>query len=415
MSRWWIVAAGFLCFVGEAMGTYVFTPTLKPIVEEFGWTRTQFTLSGLFLSLVMMASVPAAGILTDRGHARLVLSFGALCLGAALYLFSLMRSLPQFYLVTALMGLGVGCIGGIPVTAVLSHWFDERRGLALGLAGLGHSLGGLVLPLAVTGIVARQGWREAFSDLALVAWLAVLPVVFLVMRAAPAGGRTATGVTAHAAAAGAHAASAAVADGRVPLGSAIRSRAFWFLSLAMFLHIAYFSGVTVHFIALATDVGFDAQTAATAFGALLALGVPGRLIFGWAADRFPKRAVAVIALLGTVAASLLLQDITAWGALPAFVVAQGLSVVGVQTLFGLLVGEAFGALNVGTVLGATMLFQVPGGVLGAIAAAASFDRLGTYGPAFWLFTVGNAVAAAAIAALRPYAPEQGPMSRGPGT
>jgi hypothetical protein len=41
----WIVFAGFVCLIGEAIGTYTFTPLLKPIVADLGWTRTQFTLS----------------------------------------------------------------------------------------------------------------------------------------------------------------------------------------------------------------------------------------------------------------------------------------------------------------------------------------------------------------------------------
>lgn len=403
MSRWWIVAACFVALIGEAIGTYVFTPALKPIVEELGWTRTQFTMSGLFLSLVMMTAVPAAGMLTDRGRAKLVLEFGAICLGAAMYLFSRMQSLTQFYLITLVMGLGVGCVGGIPSTALVSRWFDDGRGFALGLIGLGHNVGGLILPPVVTSIITARGWRAAFEFLAYFLWLIVLPVIALIVRDAPR----------HRSAANPHAVSAEGSSSgglgsqpteRIALREGIKSPTFWLLGVTMFFHIFYFSGVTVHFVALTTDLGLDAGTAATAFGALLGLGILGRLVFGWAADRFDRKLVMMTALVSTVMSSLILQRITAPGALPAFVALHGLSVVGVQTLFGLLVAECFGALNVGTFLGATMVFQVPGGVLGAILAAASFDRLGTYAPAFWAFTAGNLLATLAVARVRPLAP-----------
>jgi MFS family permease len=200
---------------------------------------------------------------------------------------------------------------------------------------------------------------------------------------------------------------------RIAFRDGVRSATFWRLSAAMFLHIFYFSGVTVHFVAFTTDLGFDPATAAVAFGALLGLGIAGRLLFGWAADRLDRRAVMVGGLVVTAVAALGLQRITAPGALPAFVVLHGISVAGVQTLFALLVADCFGTLNVGTFLGATMLFQVPGGVAGAILAAASFDRLGSYAPAYALFALGNVVAALAVAGVRPYARATSWGSRSP--
>lgn len=385
LGRGSIVSAGFVCLLGEAIATYVFTPMLKPVVGDLGWTRTGFTLSGLWVSLVMMAAVPTAGALVDRGWTRAVLAFGAICLGGAMYGFSLMRTLGEFYVLASLMGLGAGCVGGVPTTALVSRWFVDRRGLALGVMGLGHNVGGLVLPPLVTWLLTRDGWRPAFGDLALFLWFGVLPVIVLLVREPPAVA-TAT-------------ATAPAATGHLRLRDGLATPTFWLLGVTMFLHVLFFSGVIVHFVAFATDVGFTPATAATAFGTLLGLGIVGRLVFGWAADRFPRRAVMEVALLATVVAALLLQRIAAPGVLAAFVVVEGIGAVGVQTVFALLVADCFGAENVGTFLGATMLFQVPGGVLGAILAAASFDRLGSYAPAFALFAVGNVAAAVAVTFL----------------
>ncbi len=391
-AAWWVAAACFGCLVGEAIGTYIFTPMLKPVVAEFGWTRTQFALSGLFVSLVMMASVPAAGMLADRGRGRSVLAVGAVCLGAALYLFSRMQGLAHFYLITALMGLGVGCLGGVPTTALISRWFDTDRGFGLGVVGLGHSVGGFLIPPVVTWITLTRGWRSAFEALSWFAWLVLVPLILMLVRdpARPTesgGGDEAT-----------------LVGEPIAFRDGFRSATFRLLAAAMFLHIVYFSAVTVHFVAFATDVGFSPEKAASAFGILIGLGIVGRLGFGWLGDRYDPRKVMVAALGLTAVAALCLQGIARPGVLQLFIVLQGLGVVGVQTLFGLVVGECFGTKNVGTFLGAAMLFQVPGGVLGAILAAVSFDSLGTYIPAFALFAAGNVVAAFAIAAVQPYRP-----------
>lgn len=385
--RWWIVFACFVCLMGEAIGTYAFAPLLKPIVEDFGWTRTQFTFSGLFVSLGMAASVPIAGMLADRGFAKRVLAFGAICLGGSMALFGAMHTLGQLYAITFLMAVGLGCLGGVPGTALLSRWFESGRGLAIALMGLGANVGGVLLPPFLVAVTFDRGWRAAFWYLALALWLFVLPVILLVAREAPprtpspSPDANDTG------------------DGLLRLRDGIRRPAFWFLATAMLFNILYFAGITVHFVAFATDVGFSPQSAAAAFGALAGLGIGGRLLFGWAADRFGAKRSMLAALAIALLASLLLQRLTAPGALTGFAILHGLSSAGIQTVFALLVGEAFGARNVGAFLGALMLFQVPGGVLGAILAAASFDRLGTYVPAFALFSAGNLIALLAIAAL----------------
>jgi len=391
---WRVVAGCFVCLVAEAVGTYVFTPLLKPVVEELGWSRTEFTLSGLWLSLAMMGAVPLAGMLADRGWATVVLAVGALSLGLAMWLFAGMQSLGEFYATTAIMGVGVGCVGGIPTTALVSRWVETWRGRAIGIVGLGHNVGGLLVPPFVTAIALASGWRTAFRDLAGVLWLVALPAILLLVRDAPFSSDARMDTTA--------------SGERIAFRDGVRSTTFWRLSTAMFLHIFYFSGVTVHFVAFTTDLGFDPERAAVAFGALLGIGLVGRLLFGWAADRLDRRSVMVGGLVVTAVAALCLQRITAPGALPLFVVLHGISVAGVQTLFALLVADCFGAINVGTFLGATMLFQVPGGVAGAILAAASFDRLGSYTPAYALFAAGNVVAALAIARVRPYARKPAP-------
>jgi MFS family permease len=386
-AGWWVVAACFVCLFGEAIGTYVFTPMLKPVVSDLGWTRTQFTLAGLWVTIVMVAGIPLAGILTDRGWGRTVLATGALFLGASMYAFASMQTIGQFYAIASVMGLGIGWLGGIPTSALVSRWFLARRGLALGVAGLGHNVGGLMLPPLITWMIDERGWRSAFLYLAWFVWLLVLPVILLLVRPAPREGTSQ--------------ADASSTAGRLQLREGARSPTFWWLGTAIFLHVLYFSAVVVHFLAFTTDLGFTPSLAATAFGAMLGLGLVGRLVGGWAADRFGRKPVIETALLGTVVAALLLLRLRAPGVLPAFVVVQGTSSVVVQTVFALLVAESFGAQNVGTFLGAMAVFQVPGGVLGTILAAASFDRLGTYAPAFACFAFGNVAAAAAIACVRP--------------
>ena len=404
-SPWWAVAGCFVALIGEGIGTFIAGPTMKPITADFGWTRTEFTLSGLWVSLAMMVGVPLAGQLVDRGWARGVLGAGAVLLGLALLGQASMQSLGEFWVLASFMGLGTGLLGGIPTAALLARWFDQRRGLAIGIAGTGDAIAGLLLAPTLHALLGSGDWRRAYLYVAVFILAVLLPAIFFLirdpgatrMRAISAAGSARLIATA----AGDNQANLPVAQ--ITLRQGLRSLTFWALGFAMFLHVFYFSGIIVHFIALATDTGLSAKLAAIAFGSTIGLGIAGRIGGGWLGDRLSPRRVATVALAATAVAALLLHWVDVPVALWSFVLLHGLGIATTQAVIPLVVAASFGANNIGTFLGATMLFQVPGGVLGAIAAAASFDQLGGYSPIITVWVVGNTLAALAIAATRPVA------------
>jgi len=68
-------------------------------------------------------------------------------------------------------------------------------------------------------------------------------------------------------------------------------------------------------------------------------------------------------------------------------------------LLPLAVVACFGARHLPAIYGALMVALLPGGVVGPLAAAWSFDALGSYRPAFGAFAVGNVVALVGLAVL----------------
>src|SRR2546430_17636006 len=82
--------------------------------------------------------------------------------GAAFALVSTVDALWQLYLFVGVMG-GVGMSSFYLLTAAtVTHWFAERRGLALGLVLVGFSLAYIsVGPLALR-LIAHFGWRRSY-------------------------------------------------------------------------------------------------------------------------------------------------------------------------------------------------------------------------------------------------------------
>jgi MFS family permease len=156
-----------------------------------------------------------------------------------------------------------------------------------------------------------------------------------------------------------------------------------------------------HLVALLSDAGFDIQQASGALGFAILASVAGRLLFGLLADRFPKRYVMATALLVHAVAMLFLFSIQSVGALPAFVIAFGMALGGAAVLIPLLVGECFGLLSFGKILGLIMLAGTLGAANGQVLTGRIFDVTGSYTIAFALHLAGFLAGALLVCFLRP--------------
>ena len=149
---WWVVfatASGQLIqggFVFWSMGLY--TATFEDV---FGAPRAQINLIETCLTVATNLLSPLAGILIDRWSIRHLMMIGMTAMGLGLMILSQAGTLLHIWVVWAsLIPLGVLLIGAIPSAALISRWFIRRRGLALGLAATGSSLGGFLMPPFMT-------------------------------------------------------------------------------------------------------------------------------------------------------------------------------------------------------------------------------------------------------------------------
>ena len=78
-----------------------------------------------------------------------------------------------------LSGVGTGIVAPVLDATVANRWFVERRGLVLGVFGAAASAGQLVSVPALMWLVVAVGWREGTIYLAVVTFLILVPVLFL--------------------------------------------------------------------------------------------------------------------------------------------------------------------------------------------------------------------------------------------
>ena len=212
------------------------------------------------------------GIWIDRHGARALMSAASLLAGLLVIGWSQARTLQQFTLVWAGLGLCMAALFYEPAFTVIANWFRRERARALALitfvAGFASTI---FLPLADL-LLQRYGWRAAVLLLGAALIVTTAPLHALVLRRRPADLSLQPD--------GAQPAERDVEAPPAMSGrEALRGRAFWGLTLSFSLVMLAGTAIRVHFVPYLLDQGLGSSLAATGAGLIGAAQVLGRLIF----------------------------------------------------------------------------------------------------------------------------------------
>jgi MFS family permease len=398
---WWVV---FVAGIGLFMGygpiiSFTFGVFLKPLIAEFGWSRGQISLAFSFSLLVMSVVFPFVGRLVDRFGARRVIVPAVFFFGLGLMSLSLLSAnLWHLYAIYTVLGLVGGGTAPVPYSNVISHWFDKKRGFALGLAMVGVGLGTFVMPSLAQLLLTAFGWRQSYVALGIMVMVVAIPVVGFFLTETPQmlglhpdGERPSVSRPQPA-----HRASGMSAR------EARRTGTFWILVSAFFLMSASVHGCLIHLVPLLTDRGVSPHVAAMAtslFGGALLVGRVGA---GYLLDRFFASAVAVAFFCGATSGLVLLWG-GASGAMAftaAFLIGLGMGAEG--DIIAYLIGRYFGLRAFGEIYGYAFGAFTLGGVIGPLLMGRVFDTSGSYGTVLGVFVVASVVAAGLMTRLGPY-------------
>ncbi len=379
-THWSIVAAGALmtCVaIGVVFSLAVF---LEPMSAATGWSRAGISSAMTFAFLSMGVAGFGWGALSDRYGPRVVVLAGTVLLGLATVLASRAGSLGEFQLMFGvLMGVAAGSFFA-PVISTTASWFERHRSLAVSLVSAGMGVAPMTIAPFAAWLVTHYDWRTAQLIIGIGAWVLLLPAVWFI-RAAPGTG----------AAAGPGAGAQAPA---MPVGQALRSRAFLVLGATFFACCAAHSGPIFHTVSYAIGCGLPTFAAVTIYSMEGAAGLGGRLLFGVLADRLGAKRVLIAGLLiqAFAAASYLLAG--GLGGFYAVAIVFGLAYGGVMPLYAVLARDHFGPRILGTVLGAATMLSSLGMALGPVLGGWLFDRYGSYA---WMYIGSMAVGLGAVA------------------
>ena len=393
---YWVAAAAFvLIFVSGGIGFYVFSLFVRPLQAEFGWGRGEIMIGLTTFFLIGGMVSPYIGRVIDHYGARMVTFSGALTLGLGLVFLSSMQNIWHYYVSYVVIALGWGAIGPVPATALVSNWFEKRRGTALGIMSTGMGAGGLILSPLMGYFISSFGWRESYLALAILTWVTIIPLALFVIRTKPSDMNLEPY--------GTEVAEINIPDQALPIAKqgltlkqALSTPALWMIGLAFLLGSFAGNGAIQNQVPHLEDIGFPLTTAAAALGAVGLGSVIGKLFFGWLCDKIPAKFAWAIALgLGLTGIIILVniktESPSAMLWLYAIVIGVGLG--GYLPIASMLVSSHFGLVSYGAIFGMVSLLQSIGISTGPLVAGYMYDAMDTY---HWALIIFAAVCATGI-------------------
>ncbi|QFQ68916.1 MFS transporter [Lactobacillus kefiranofaciens subsp. kefiranofaciens] len=119
---------------------------VHPLVNTFHFTLASYTLIFTFGAVVGSLVSPLVGKALPKVNFKIMYLIGIVLSAGAYGIFGLSTKLPGFYLAGIICMVGSTFYSGQGVPWVINHWFpDEGRGVALGLAFCGGSVGEIFL------------------------------------------------------------------------------------------------------------------------------------------------------------------------------------------------------------------------------------------------------------------------------
>ncbi len=396
---WFVVAATFLALLLATGTRSTFGVFVVPLQEEFSATRADIALVASISIMVNGANQLIMGHLLDRYGAR---SVAIICLAlgvAGLLATSAVTGLWQMYITFGLVvSVATGGPSSTMATVVAARWFSKHRGLVTGLLIAGNAAGTVILVPVAMHLNLNYGWR--MSHILLAVGLAALTVpIALLLRSDPSDiGKQSYGASELGASGGARAQEAAR---KTPLGRAMRTQAFWTLSMGYFVCGLTGQGVlSTHLVAYGLGQGIDPAVVAAALAVIGVVSIAGTVLTGFLADRMGrKNPLAAVYFIRGIS-MLILIAVNEPVLFYVFAVIYGLASFATVPPTAALTSHIYGRLSAGVIFGAINAIHQVGGGIGAYGAGLLFDLTGTYYSSFLISAVLCFLAAAASYAIR---------------
>ena len=276
-------------------------PVIWPyLISELGMTESQLGMVSAFYFMPVAILAIIIGRALDKYSVKKFMMIGAIIYAAGLFSLSFVNSywsLLTIYL--TVLALGSIMMGNLAVAKLISNWFDKNAGRALGIAAVGISFSGVVLPLVVDPLLDLVGWRNVYIIFAATILFIILPLIFFTVIDDPKSvNQMKDGIKRDT--------EEVSLPQEMTAKDLLSKKVFWIISLAFAFQFLSMMGVLSFLPIHASKIGLDETWnllglpvkqfvfayALSAFG-----GVLGKVIFGYLMDIMKAAYPSMIAML----------------------------------------------------------------------------------------------------------------------
>ena len=399
---WWVLFGIFASYT-TLVGIQVYSlPLFYPeLTSEFGWSKQSISYAATIFFLTGAIITPFVSPLFDRYSARIFMIAGGCITVAGLFAYRSMETLTHLIIIYVVLALSQVCAGQVPTILVVTRWFRQYRGIAVGITLTGTSVGGAIFPLVFRHMIAEGGWRDVITVFMIIcAAMMLIPYIFLIRSRPEKMGLLPDGT--------AERQPDSSSTQKMPAGptlkEALSNPAFYILALTTGVLWFTMNGVyNNQSFFMSEELGLPTSTYSLIFSAIFWFAIAGKILFGYLSDRFDKIfmmcIVVIMLLLGLTflrlssAANLL----NLWGYAAVF----GMGFGGTFAMIQLVIAEFFAGKSFGKILGILTAVDVACGGLG-ISVIAELEKIyGSYLPVIEiLMGMTGAVAVMVIILLR---------------
>ena len=385
----WAVAIACIAFYAVPLGFAANHAGLfiTPVMNEFGWSRTDATLFMSIQPWVAALCTPLAGKLISKYNPRWIMTASVLVFGLANLACAWFTAPWQWNIYGVLYGASAAFWMYIATPTMVNRWFAKSNGTVIGVIGVMVSLFGAIMSPIINGWIASMGWQTARIICSVIVIVVGGGLTAALLRESPEkmgvlpwGYGTVEEKKSEAA--------SQIAVGADEGATAVQARknpALWLLII-----MAGFFVISASFVqqlaSYASTGELGAAVGAMAVSVAMVASIIGKFGLGWLCDHIGARATGVIAgVLGGAGAAIAFFT----GELGAAVGAMAVSVAMVASIIG-----KFGLGWLCDHIGARATGVIAGVLGGAGAAIAFFSGANVMG-----FYVGVALFGVGYSAL----------------
>ncbi|MGX2960316.1 MFS transporter [Peribacillus sp. JNUCC 23] len=288
---WFILTVTFFSIIVAGIVMSSSGVFINPFENEFGWDRSVIALAFAISMFFYGISGPFMAALLDVIGLKKMMIVSMATLLTGIILIIIMNQSWQLIIIWGfIIGLGSSLFLTVLSPYVANHWFEKRRGLAVGILTASTATGQLILLPVLAAIIENYSWRPAIGLMMILSFI-MLIIIFLFMKNTPKD----VGILPYGHEEEIQESNEGQKENPIVIAfnglfEAVKVKEFWLLAGSFFICGLSTSGlIGTHFVSYCISFGIPLVTAASILSFMGIFNLVGTTLSGWLSDRFDNR------------------------------------------------------------------------------------------------------------------------------